>query len=121
MHARQRLGRWGEAVAVRFLRYHGWSIIDRNWHCHSGEIDIVARHDTEWLFVEVKTRRSLRSGEPATAWTIRQQCKLQLAIGSYIEQAALSASIDWRMALVTVQPNGRTTATVGLVWPEDGD
>ncbi len=119
MHARQRLGRWGEAVAVKFLTQHGWSIVDRNWYCHGGEIDIVARRGQEWLFVEVKTRRSFRSGGPATAWSYQQRCKLQLAIGLYIEQAALAASTDWRMALVTVRPKGRTTALVSLIWPED--
>jgi len=119
MHARQRLGRWGEAVAVKYLTQHGWSIVDRNWYCHGGEIDIIARRDTEWLFVEVKTRRSLRSGGPATAWSYRQRCKLQLAIGLYIERADLPATADWRMALVTVRPKGMAMAMVQLIWPEE--
>lgn len=118
MHQRARLGRWGEAVAARWLRRRGWVILHRNWHCRGGEIDLVAWRETEWLFVEVKTRRSLRSGGPATAWTARQRQKLQWAIGHYIEQWGLSPTMHWRMALITVLPVATGAAAVNLIWPE---
>jgi putative endonuclease len=61
------LGRWGEGVAVRHLEASGYEVLDRNWRCRQGEIDIVARAGATICFVEVKTRSSLAFGEPSEA------------------------------------------------------
>lgn len=50
------LGRYGEDVACGFLERAGFEILDRNWRCNIGELDIVARVGTTLVFVEVKTR-----------------------------------------------------------------
>src|SRR4051794_30511035 len=50
------LGDRGENLAAKFLRTGGYKIIERNFRCATGEIDIVARHDKVLVFVEVKTR-----------------------------------------------------------------
>ena len=67
MNAKDMLGRDGEEAAVRYLEGCGFRILDRNWRCVDGEIDIVAveRH---WLVVcEVKTRSGTRYGTPLEA------------------------------------------------------
>jgi len=51
-----RLGRVGELVAAEYLRKSGFVLLERNWSCRAGEIDIVAREGLELVFVEVKTR-----------------------------------------------------------------
>jgi putative endonuclease len=53
---RQKLGKWGEDIAARRLVEMGYEIAARNWRCSAGEIDIVARHLGDLVFVEVKTR-----------------------------------------------------------------
>ena len=53
---RQKLGKLGEDIAARRLAEMGYEIITRNWRCSAGEIDIIARHRGELVFVEVKTR-----------------------------------------------------------------
>ncbi len=53
---RQDLGRWGEAVAAAFLRKQGYRIVEQNFTCPLGEIDIVARQGERLVFVEVKTK-----------------------------------------------------------------
>ena len=59
---RKELGRKGEEVAVAFLKNQGYKIIERNYRCQRGEIDIVARDKEGIAFIEVKTRKSLKYG-----------------------------------------------------------
>ncbi|MRG58685.1 YraN family protein [Agromyces sp. CFH 90414] len=63
------LGRRGEALAVTHLEARGMQVIDRNWRCRLGEIDIVARDGSDTVFVEVKTRTSADFGHPFEAIT----------------------------------------------------
>lgn len=62
MNARGALGRYGEDVAARWLRRQRMSVLERNWRCAHGEIDIVAREGDALVICEVKTRRAGRSG-----------------------------------------------------------
>lgn len=66
---RAELGRWGEDVAVGHLEALGWELLDRNWRCELGELDVVARDGTTVVAVEVKTRRGLAAGHPLEAVT----------------------------------------------------
>jgi putative endonuclease len=61
------LGRFGEETAARHLERRGLVILDRNWRCASGELDIVARDGGCLVFCEVKTRSSAAFGGPAEA------------------------------------------------------
>ena len=65
----QRLGRLGEALAVRYLSGQGYMIMDRNWRCRWGEIDIVALDDLALVVCEVKTRAGQRNGSPLESVT----------------------------------------------------
>ena len=68
-------GRRGEDAACAYLLRHGYSIIERNYRCRRGEIDIIAAKDGGAVFVEVKTRRSLKFGTPGmAALHYLQQC-----------------------------------------------
>ncbi len=69
MAAKDDLGRAGEELAAQYLRDKGYSILDRNWRCDQGEIDIIARQQNEVVFVEVKTRSGLKFGHPFEAIT----------------------------------------------------
>lgn len=65
---RASLGRWGEDLAAQHLRGLGFTLLDRNWRCARGELDLVAlAPDGTVCFVEVKTRSSRAFGEPAEA------------------------------------------------------
>ncbi|MFD1715887.1 YraN family protein [Amnibacterium flavum] len=70
------VGRWGEDLATRYLAARGYEIVERNWRCPQGEIDIVARHDGAIVVVEVKTRSSAVFGHPFEAITPAKLARL---------------------------------------------
>lgn len=77
MAAKDVLGRRGEELAAQHLTAAGLAIVERNWRCSHGEIDIVARDGDELVFVEVKTRSSLAFGHPLEAITAVKLARLR--------------------------------------------
>jgi putative endonuclease len=72
-----RLGDHGECIAADFLTDAGLRVLDRNWRCREGELDIVARDDGALVFCEVKTRRGTGYGHPAEAVTPAKQRRIR--------------------------------------------
>jgi putative endonuclease len=75
------LGRAGEQLAVEHLSALGWRIIDRNWRCSHGEVDIVADDGEATVIVEVKTRSTVGYGHPFDAITPRKLARLRRLAG----------------------------------------
>lgn len=67
MRAKDALGRFGEDLAADYLARQGMSVLDRNWRCATGELDIVARDGATLVICEVKTRRTTHYGSPVEA------------------------------------------------------
>lgn len=67
MKPKDRLGRHGEDLAVEYLEAQGMLVVERNWRCAGGEIDIVALDGDALVIAEVKTRRTLDYGHPFEA------------------------------------------------------
>jgi putative endonuclease len=72
------LGGHGERIAVAYLTDRGLRVLDRNWRCREGELDIVAREGNALVFCEVKTRRGTGYGHPIEAVTPTKQRRLRL-------------------------------------------
>jgi putative endonuclease len=66
---RQKIGKWGEAAAARYLEARGYRILQHNVRTPYGEIDLIASQESRVVFVEVKTRTSLSYGLPEAAVT----------------------------------------------------
>jgi putative endonuclease len=77
MAAKDELGRRGEELAAQYLEHAGYTVIDRNWRCARGELDLVARDGDDTVFVEVKTRSSTAFGHPFEAITPRKLARLR--------------------------------------------
>ena len=67
MYERHETGRIGEDISVKYLEQIGYTIIERNFECRQGEIDIIAKDKNEYVFIEVKTRSSVSYGKPKEA------------------------------------------------------
>lgn len=98
---RKKLGEWGEAYAARQLEAKGYEIIERNWRCARGEIDLVARVGQELVFVEVKTRRGRSMGTPEEGLTRRKAEKLLLLAQLYLAEHDLD--VDWQVDLAAIE------------------
>jgi putative endonuclease len=77
MGAKDVLGRDGEQAAVTYLEGCGFRILDRNWRCADGEIDIVAVERHTFVVCEVKTRSGTRYGTPLEAVGRAKQARLR--------------------------------------------
>lgn len=73
----ERLGRRGEDRALQWYLDRGYTLVERNWRCRSGEIDLIVRDRDEIVFAEVKTRTSTRYGTPFEAVDHRKQRRLR--------------------------------------------
>lgn len=100
--ARQGLGRLGETLVAERLLADGYEIVARNWRCVYGELDIIARYDEAWVFVEVRTRRGRRFGTPEDSLTPAKRRHLAAAAQAYLaDRQALDES--WRVDLAAVE------------------
>lgn len=77
-------GRSGEAEACRFIQEIGYRILEVNWRYKHLEVDIIAMDQDVLVFIEVKTRRSSRYGQPYEAVNYRKQQQLDRAANLYI-------------------------------------
>lgn len=82
MHPKDALGRRGEQAAAEYLESAGFRVLDQNYRCSDGELDIVASDRRALVVCEVKTRSDVRFGTPVEAVTPRKLHRLRrLAIG----------------------------------------
>ena len=81
--AKDDLGRRGEQLVADHLEAAGWTIVDRNWRCSTGEIDIVALDGRDLVIVEVKTRTSRDFGDPLAAVDDRKLTRLCVLAGRW--------------------------------------
>ena len=81
---RKSLGAWGEEQAARYLRLHGYSILDRNFSCRTGELDIVAKKGKFIVFAEVKTRKNADFAEAREFVTYAKQQRIFAAAQLYL-------------------------------------
>jgi putative endonuclease len=75
--AKDELGRRGESLAAQHLQARGMTLLDRNWRCPQGELDLVAVDRGELVFVEVKTRAGLAYGHPFESITAAKLARLR--------------------------------------------
>ena len=99
---RQALGRRGEQLAADKLVALGYEIIARNYRCPVGEIDIVAKRNSVWAFVEVRARRGKKFGSPEESITARKKAHLIAAAQTFLQDQAI-VDADWRIDFVAVE------------------
>jgi putative endonuclease len=101
MRHKQALGAHGEAIAARHLVQRGMVVLDRNWRCPDGEIDLVLRDGAVLVVCEVKTRRSLAYGTPLEAVTAAKAARLRRLAACWLAAHDVRAH-DVRIDLVGI-------------------
>lgn len=86
MYFRQEIGKWGENLACKYLEDNNYKVINKNFLCKQGEIDIISKDmiKKELVFIEVKTRSNLKYGNPADSVNKKKQKHMKRAIKYYI-------------------------------------
>lgn len=82
--SRKRLGDYGERLAVRWYKDHGFEILATQWHTAGGELDVVAFDGKTIVFCEVKTRRSNAFGSPLESVTYRKQKRVRDSASAFL-------------------------------------
>ena len=99
-----RIGAIGEELARHHLEAKGYRVVATNYRCRWGEIDLIARDGREWVFVEVRTRRSGAYGGPEESLTEAKARHLMLAAQDFLAQRdEAGADPDWRIDLVAIR------------------
>ena len=104
---RRQTGAKGESLAVAFLKKQGYRIIEENYRCKLGEIDVIARDGQILTFIEVKARRTDEFGGPKRAVTPKKQRKISMVALDYLkrtEQMDEKARFD--VVAVRLRPKG---------------
>lgn len=105
---RRLIGHKGEELAAQFLAAQGYSILQRNYRCRLGEIDIVARDGATTVFVEVKTRSSGRYGQAQEAITYRKRAKLRRLGEYYVAQfGCQEESLRFDVVAISISASGQ--------------
>jgi putative endonuclease len=99
---RRTLGDAGEDLAAAALKKQGYKILERNYVCPLGEIDLIARQGQVLVFIEVKTRRNERFGAPQEAVNPAKQRKLRLLADYYLQQKRLGEDVQVRFDVVGI-------------------
>ncbi len=98
------LGRAGEQAADAFYRNNGYDVIDRNWRCNEGEVDLVVARGDLVVFCEVKTRRSRGYGGPAAAVSHSKQRRLRRVAAAWLSAHRGSGRSRIRFDVAAVHP-----------------
>lgn len=106
MAAKDVLGRRGEDLAADYLTRHGYRLLERNWRCKQGEIDVIAVHRGETVFVEVKTRTSTAYGHPFEAITARKLARLRRLAAAWCAESDAAVGRIRIDAIAVLAPQG---------------
>ena len=99
---RRALGAAGEETVARWYVDAGYRVLDRNWRCREGELDLVAARASTLVFCEVKTRRTTAFGSPAEAVTLTKQRRIRTLATRWLAEHPSARARDLRFDVASV-------------------
>ena len=111
----QAQGQAGETLACHYLQQNGLSLVERNYRCPRGEIDLIMRDGQSLVFVEVRRRSNPRFGGAAASVDARKQAKLIASALHYLQQQPHLGKLAARFDVIAI--NGQ--APVEIDWIKD--
>ena len=113
--ARRALGAAGESAVARWYAGAGYEIVDRNWRCREGELDLVVARDDEIVFCEVKTRRGLAYGAPVEAVTVTKQKRIRVLAMRWLGEHPDRRARDLRFDVASVLAVRGTAPVIDVI------
>jgi len=111
------IGRAAEDRACRYLQQHGLKLLQRNYHCRQGEIDLIMRDAGTTVFVEVRYRKSRHFGSGAESIDSRKQGKLLASAMHYLQNHRQAANQPCRFDVISLSAGAlRGTQTDEIEW-----
>jgi len=96
------IGETGEQVAARYLKKKGLKVLERNFWTRAGEIDLIVKDNETIVFVEVKTRSSIKIASPEDAVTRKKQRNIYRVAELYLKKRGLLHKVNARFDIVSV-------------------
>ncbi len=100
------LGKKGEELARKFLDKKGFNIVDHNFRCRYGEIDLILRKEKSFHFVEVKFRRTLEYGLPQESVNKKKQRKIQNVALLWLKKRHLPMETEIHFDVLAINQSG---------------
>jgi len=119
---KKELGKKGEDLALRFLKKRGYRIIEQNYVCKMGEMDLIAKEKDTLVFIEVKTRTSMYFGPPQLAVTkFKQRQMSKVALYFLKEKKIEDVKARFDVVAILLTPGGEEIELIrdafDLNWP----
>ena len=103
------LGQIGEKMAGEYFKTNKYQIVERNFHCRFGEIDLILRKNQSYHFVEVKFRRSLQYGPPQASVIRKKQYRIRQLALLWLKKRCLPIDLDIHFDVLAISTiNGQT-------------
>lgn len=100
---KRRLGFWGERRAAQYLKSEGYSVIERNFRCPFGEVDLIAEKGDVLAFIEVKTRSNENYGAPNEAVDGRRKQRYKNCVRFYFANREIDKTVRFDIIEITKQ------------------
>ena len=102
----RKIGTAQEQRVAAWMKQHGYYIVEHNFNCHFGEIDLITKKDGYLIFVEVKYRSNLAYGEPCEAVDYRKQKRISNAAAFYLRRYGYPMDQPCRFDVAQVSADG---------------
>lgn len=114
--AKQRTGQTAEDLACDYLQQQGLQLLERNYRCRQGEIDLIMRHDSYLVFIEVRYRRNTNICSGAESVDRRKQQKLIITATHYLQRHSQLAQLPSRFDVISMSRDKNAPA---VDWIQD--
>lgn len=101
----QKIGTEAEDIALNYLFLQGLKLIDRNFNCQQGEIDLIMQDQDQYVFIEVRYRKNPYYGDPLESVTSSKKAKIIKAATIYLLQQELYDKVVCRFDVISVVAN----------------
>lgn len=108
---RKELGDHGEALAADYLKANGFKIVEKNFRCRLGEIDIIARKGHDLYFVEVRTKSSDEFGDPLETITLKKQRQVAKIASVFLSRKSPNIPCHFSAIGIKLGASGKPTIT----------